>query len=95
MRVIVRNALDTWLAGCDDDHAVRRGRRNELIDVALEPLAGELDAEVLDLLRHSLAFTIGTEAMIAARDVSGLEEEQARAVAKWATEALLALAEQR
>ena len=93
MRVIVRNALDTWIAGSGgDDHAFRRGRRNELIEVALEPLVDELDAEVLDLLRYSLALTIGTEAMIAAHDVSGLDEERARAVAKWETEALVARA---
>ena len=88
MRVIVRNALDTWIAGSGgDDHAFRRGRRNERLEVALEPFVDELDAEVLDL-----ALTIGTEAMIAARDVSGLDEERARAVAKWATEALVARA---
>lgn len=90
MRVIVRNALDTSLESPDDDPTPRPGRRNALIAAAVEPLQGRLDPDRLDLLRHALAITIGTEAVIAARDTCGLDATQTRTVTRWATEAIIA-----
>lgn len=92
MRIIVRNALDVWLDTDGGEDPVRPGRRNELIEAALEPVAGKIDDDVFELLRNGLTFTIGPEAMISALDVCGLDPDQARAAARWATEALLACA---
>jgi AcrR family transcriptional regulator len=89
MRVIVRNSLDVWLDSDGGQPALRPGRRLEMIDAALEPLADEIDRSTLELLRNGLALVIGTEAMIAARDVCGLDHERAHHVARWAAEALL------
>jgi AcrR family transcriptional regulator len=88
MRVIIRNALDTALAG--DDGAPRVGRRQNLIAAALEPLVGTADPEVVERLRHALALVIGPEAIIAARDVCRLSPGETRAVTRWAAEALVA-----
>jgi hypothetical protein len=63
-----------------------------MIDAALEPFADEIDQATLELLRNGLALVIGTEAMIAARDVCGLDVERAQHVASWAAEALVARA---
>jgi AcrR family transcriptional regulator len=92
MRVIVRNSLDVWLDSDGGQPALRTGRRLEMIDAALAPLADEIDPGTLQLLRNGLALLIGTEAMIAARDVCGLDAERAHQVARWAGEALLARA---
>lgn len=88
MRVIVRNAIDVALAS-DDGVAPRVGRRQSLIAAALEPLEHELDPDVLKRLRDALALVIGPEAILAARDVSGLSPDETRAVTRWAAEALV------
>lgn len=90
MRMIVRNALDQSMSG--DDAPPRTGRRRALIDSALAPLAGRLDEAALDRLRDALALVIGPEAVIAARDVCGLDADGTRSVTRWAAEALVARA---
>ncbi|MEE8376070.1 MAG: helix-turn-helix domain-containing protein [Acidimicrobiia bacterium] len=88
MRVIVRNALDMWLANDDDDPVYRVGRRMALIDAAIDGAEGA-DSATLRRLRNALALTIGPEAVIAARDVCGLNPSETRSLTRWATEALL------
>lgn len=90
MRMIVRNALDLSIAG--GDTPPRTGRRRKLIDAALAPLATRLAPADLDRLRDALALVIGPEAVLAARDVCGLDAAQTRAVTRWAAEALIAYA---
>lgn len=90
MRMIIRNALDLSMSGTDAPP--RTGRRRALIDTALAPLHDRLDAEGLGRLRDALALVIGPEAVIAARDVCGLDAEGTRAITRWAAEALVARA---
>jgi hypothetical protein len=85
----VRNALDVWLASRHEDRTPRIGRRTALIAAAVEPLEGLVAPERLELLRHALALTIGTEAVIAARDVCGLDPSETRELTAWATGALV------
>jgi hypothetical protein len=49
-----------------------------------------LGDEKADLLRHSLAIVIGSEAVIALTDACKLDEGDARDVTRWACEALVA-----
>lgn len=93
--VVVRNIIDAWLASAPEDRVARPSRRLRLLDAALEPLATELGPKRLMRLRNALALTIGTEAVLATRDVCGLEVDEAREVTRWASEALVlhALAE--
>ena len=87
--VVVRNTIDAWLASDPDDRPERPGRRLRLLDAALQPLAGTLEPVALRRLRHALTLTIGTEAVLATRDVCGLDPGEARAVTRWAAEALV------
>ena len=89
MRTIVRNSLDSNLAGTHDP-PLRPGRRRALIAAALAPLEPELSPDELDQLAHALALVIGPEAIVAARDVCGLTPDQTREVTSWAARALLA-----
>lgn len=87
--VVVRNTIDAWLASDPADRPVRPGRRLALLDAALEPLTGRLEPAALRRLRNGLALAIGTEAVLATRDVCGLEADEAREVTRWAAEALV------
>jgi AcrR family transcriptional regulator len=88
-RVVVRNIIDATLAEAPDARTVRPGRRLPLLDAALEPVAGRLGPARLSLLRNALALTIGTEAVLATRDVCGLDVDEAREVTRWASAALV------
>jgi AcrR family transcriptional regulator len=87
--LVVRNTIDAWLASAPGDRPVRPGRRLHLLDAALEPLAAKLEPKTLHRLRNALALTIGTEAVLATRDVCGLDVDEARQVTRWASEALV------
>jgi AcrR family transcriptional regulator len=89
MRVLVRNALDLSLRADADEADNRPGRRMALIDAALEPVVDELEPPQIRILRNALALTIGTEAVLAARDVCGLDAEETRELTSWATSALI------
>jgi AcrR family transcriptional regulator len=87
--LVVRNTIDAWLASAPEDRPVRPGRRLPLLDAALEPLAATLGPTPLRRLRNALALAIGTEAVLATRDVCGLGVADAREVTRWASEALV------
>ena len=87
--VVVRNVIDAWLADAPGNRAVRPGRRLPLLDAALEPLSDALGRARLLRLRNALALTIGTEAVLATRDVCGLDVDEAREVTRWASAALV------
>lgn len=78
-RLFLRNALLRSLDADRSDEPLRRAGRLELLDAALEPLEGELDAASLEQLKGTLSILIGTEATIVLRDVLRLDHEQARA----------------
>ena len=68
----------------------RPARRLTYIDQAIEPSRDALGDRTADLLRHSLAMVIGSEAVIALTDACKLDEDDAREVTRWACEALVA-----
>lgn len=74
-------ALDHWFAQVDtppeDRTPVREGRRREHIDAALEPLRGRLPEDVLERITNALIITVGTDAVLAVRDVGGLDGQEA------------------
>lgn len=89
MRVVIRNAIDMSL-GAEADGPHRVGRRMRLIDAALDPLEGRIDPSTIRRLREALALVIGPEAILAARDVLGLDADGTREATAWAAEALVA-----
>lgn len=87
--VVVRNVIDAWLTEAPENRIARPGRRLPLLDAALAPLADTLGPRSLARLRDALALTIGTEALLATRDVCALDPEDAREVTRWASAALV------
>jgi len=91
---MAKSMADRWLDSPDGAGATRPARRLTLIDAALKPHADRLGPHVTDQLRSALALVGGMEAVISARDIVGLEVEEARATFAWAATALVAAAEQ-
>jgi AcrR family transcriptional regulator len=84
--------MDTWLANQRDgnDAPVRAGRRMRYIDEALRPLGERLAEPGRKRLRSALALALGTEALIAMKDVAGLDDdEEIVATLQWAASAFL------
>ncbi|MBS0469637.1 MAG: TetR family transcriptional regulator [Proteobacteria bacterium] len=73
----------------------RQNRRTPLIDAALEPARRQFKPAALANLRRALAFFIGTEAMIVAKDVLAIDDAEARKVKRWAIRALVEAAKSR
>ncbi|MGH7631695.1 MAG: TetR/AcrR family transcriptional regulator [Gemmatimonadales bacterium] len=95
VHVICRMFIDNWLDSQEGDRVPRPARRLPVIDAALEPYADTLGRDTLARLRHALALVMGTESVIALRDVCGLDAADARETTSWAARALVdaALAE--
>jgi AcrR family transcriptional regulator len=87
--IIVRNFIDAWLSEEPGTRTPRPGRRLPLLDAALEPFRSQLGESRLRRLRHALALTMGTEAVLALRDVCGLDVDEMRSTARWAATALV------
>jgi hypothetical protein len=84
-----------WLDNVSDDRPSRMARRMNYIDPIVDSIAGLLDEAAKSRLRTALAMTMGTEAVLAMRDVAGASREQAIAAGIWAAQSLIrqALAE--
>jgi AcrR family transcriptional regulator len=67
----------------------KRGHRLELLDEALEPLKGKLDAQEYSRLLNGLALVFGIEAIAVMKDISGLEAPQTTELAVWVAKALV------
>jgi hypothetical protein len=89
LHLIVRNFVDNWLNSDPSDRTPRPGRRLPLLDSALAPFRTRLGAKRLRCLRNALTLTIGTEALIAMRDVCLLSKGEARETLRWAVAALV------
>jgi AcrR family transcriptional regulator len=90
LRTMLANALQARLRAEADDPPARQNRRSQLIEAALAP--GDLAPAAGDRLAKALAFLIGTEAMLVAKDVLQLDEAEAAEVKSWAIRALVAAA---
>src|SRR6185503_7335868 len=67
----------------------RQNRRTPLIEAALAPTREEFAPAQLDRLVKSLALVIGTESMVAFKDVLQLDEDEADAIRRWMISALV------
>lgn len=67
----------------------RQNRRSPLIAAALDPVRPRMATADFERLVQALSLLIGPEAFIVTRDVLQLGDEGARAVKRWAIEALL------
>lgn len=88
LRLMLARTLERSVQPGGDGTPLRQNRRVPMIEQALAPLADCYDIRLIP----ALAMVIGTEGMIALKDVVGLDAAQSRAVRRWAIAALLAAA---
>jgi AcrR family transcriptional regulator len=93
LRLMLRHTLERSVRrgrrNGDASTPVRQNRRTPLIEAALEPARREFRPAALKTLTRALALVIGTEAMLALKDVLQLDEAEARRVRRWAIRALV------
>jgi AcrR family transcriptional regulator len=96
-RTMIRATQEQWLAqagrGGEDAPPVREGRRLEMIDAALAPLAPRLSEDAYRRLRLGLCLAVGIEALIVLEDVCGLGPDEALEILRWVGASLVASAE--
>jgi AcrR family transcriptional regulator len=95
LHVMERSFMTVWLEANAGEIPQRPGRRMTYIDPIVDSLKGVLAPAARKRLKQALAMVIGTEALIAVRDVGGAKPEEAVEAATWAARALVrqALAE--
>lgn len=95
VHIVERAFMQMWLDNVSDDRPSRMARRMGYIDPIVDSLSHRLDESAMRRLRTALAMTMGTEAVLAMRDVAGASKEQAIAAGIWAARSLIrqALAE--
>lgn len=86
LRAMLIHSLQQGLAG-GGSLPVRQNRRTPLIEAALTPAT--LSPWVRERLTRALALVIGTEAMLAFKDVLGLADDDADSVRRWMIRALV------
>ena len=89
LRAMLIYSLQQRLAGGAGGLPVRQNRRTPLIEAALAPGRAGFAPWVHDRLVKALALVIGTESMIAFRDVLGIADDEADAVRRWMIRALV------
>ena len=87
LRAMLIHGLQQGLAG--GDLPLRRNRRTPLIEAALAPGAAAFAPWARDRLARALALVIGTEAMLAFKDVLALPDDEADSVRRWMIRALV------
>ncbi len=95
VHIVERAFMQVWLNDASEERPARMARRMRYIDPIVDSLSDRLDDAARLRLRTALAMTMGTEAVLAMRDVAGVSVAQAIAAARWAAESLVrqALAE--
>ena len=88
-RTLIRLTVDGERGRGASEQPVRGYRRMEWIERALAPVRGKLGKRRFDRLSSALAMVIGWEALIVARDIRGLSQEEAENVSAWAARSLV------
>ena len=87
--------MTVWLENESREASLRPGRRMSYIEPIVDSLKDVLSPRARKRLKQALSIVIGTEALIAVRDISGASVEESLDAAAWAARALVrqALAE--
>jgi AcrR family transcriptional regulator len=95
LHVMERSFMTVWLESASREAPLRPGRRMQYIEPIVDALADVLDPAARKRLKQALAIVLGTEAMIAVRDVGRADAGDAVEATTWAARALVrqALAE--
>jgi AcrR family transcriptional regulator len=96
LKAALQLAIDQWTRGkagtLGAEARLVRGHRKRLLAEALGPLKSQLSRQAFDRLTQSLSLIFGTEAFVVLKDIWGLDGEEARRVAVWASRALVSQA---
>ncbi|QCY13311.1 TetR/AcrR family transcriptional regulator [Pseudomonas sp. MPC6] len=94
LHVMERSFMTVWLES-ESHEPLRPGRRMSYIEPIVDSLKDVLSPRARKRLKQALSIVMGTEALIAVRDISGASIEESLDTAAWAARALVrqALAE--
>lgn len=95
LHVMERSFMTVWLESNSREIAPRPGRRMSYIEPIVDSLKDVLSPAARRRLKHALSTVMGTEALIAVRDISGASIDDALDATAWAARSLVrqALAE--
>jgi AcrR family transcriptional regulator len=96
LHVMERSFMTVWLENESHETPLRPGRRMSYIEPIVDSLKDVLPPRARKRLKQALSIVIGTEALIAVRDISRASVEESLDSAAWAARALVrqALAEE-
>jgi AcrR family transcriptional regulator len=89
VHVVERAFMQMWLDSAPGERPARVGRRMKYIDPIVNGLSDRLDGPARRQLRIALAMTMGTEAVLAMRDVAGAPVKECVAASAWAAKTLI------
>lgn len=89
LHVMERSFMSVWLDNGGHAGAPRPGRRMRHIQPVVDALKDELPPAARRRLAQALAMVMGTEAVLALRDIAGASVEEAVAASAWAAQALV------
>ena len=89
LHVMERSFMTVWLENAARDAALRPGRRMGYIDPIVDSLKDLLAPAARKRLKQALSMVMGTEALIAMRDISGASIDEALDSAAWAARSLV------
>jgi AcrR family transcriptional regulator len=95
LHVMERSFMTVWLENASHETALRPGRRMSYIEPIVDSLENVLSPQARKRLKQALSIVMGTEALIAVRDISRASIDESLDAAAWAARALVrqALAE--
>lgn len=89
LRMMERSFLTVWLENQTEEAPLRPGRRMSYIEPIVDSLKDVLSPRARKRLKQALSIVMGTEALIAVRDVGGASVEESLGAAAWAARALV------
>ncbi|MGZ3182069.1 MAG: TetR/AcrR family transcriptional regulator [Telluria sp.] len=89
LHVMERSFMTVWLEGESHELPLRPGRRMAYIGPIVEDLKDVMTPAQRKRLAHALSVVIGTEALIAVRDIGRASRDEALDATAWAARALL------
>jgi AcrR family transcriptional regulator len=89
LHVMERSFMTVWLDSDGGEVSRRPGRRLTYIEPIVDSLRDRLSAGARRRLKQALSMVIGTEALIALRDVAGASVDDALDSACWAAQSLV------
>lgn len=89
LHVMERSFMTVWLESASRETPLRPGRRMSYIEPIVDSLSKQLTPAARKRLKQALAMVMGTEALIAVRDISRASVDEALEAIAWAARALV------